>query len=859
MAVFKCKMCGGELDIQEGQVIATCDYCGTKQTVPTACSEELRTLYNRANVLRMKSEFDKAEQVYERIITADPKQAEAYWGALLCKYGIEYVEDPKTYKRIPTCHRVSYEAMEADEYYKLAIENADSVQRKIYEEEAKYIDGVQKDILALSAKEDSFDVFLCYKETDESGKRTRDSVIANDIYHQLTQEGYKVFYAAITLEDKLGSAYEPVIFAALNSAKVMLVIGTKPEYFNAVWVKNEWSRFLKLMKTDHSKLLIPCYQDMDAYELPEEFAHLQAQDMAKIGFISDIVRGIKKVIVKEDTDHHARAAEKSEQSAGSSAAPLLKRAYMFAQDEDWENASQYAERVLDIDPENAEAYLVKLLCDLKMPNVEALSASEVFFVENSNYKKAQRFADEKTNALLKDSIYSIAKRQIEKNDLQEINDGLNMFKSISGWKDSNNFILESEQRVAELATEAREKLEQCRGRASTISNLISTSLGHVVGLKTDGTVVAADNFASSAAYAGRCNVTTWKNIVQVVASEEYTAGLRDDGSVVVALAGRADNRNVPHWTDMIKIVAGTNSMLGLKSDGTVVRWTSQKDSYSSDDVLKGTAICQRNIKEVCSEYTGIAMDGRPALWGIAIDSVVASHIAKWQDLVYFGYISRYELVDNVKQLIQMCIGVKADGRLLVIDAMGRTEKDYEFWKWENIVTVRADYHLVVGLRSDGSIVACPFEDVNVKERTQLEEDWKKDQEERRRYICKDISTWKDIVAIDKCLDVIVGVKKDGTVVASGVQNLAKDWKLFNDANHIQEELAEQRLIAEENRAKEIRKSEEAKRQVAERRRSLLAERNALNQELSTLGIFAFKRKREIQTRLWQIDEELGKL
>ena len=104
-----------------------------------------------------------------------------------------------------------------------------------------------------------------------------DSVIANDIYHQLKQEGFKVFYAAISLEDKLGKEYEPYIFSALNTAKVMLALGTKPEYFNAVWVKNEWSRFLKIMKKDRSKLLIPCYRDMDPYELPEEFAHLKAK------------------------------------------------------------------------------------------------------------------------------------------------------------------------------------------------------------------------------------------------------------------------------------------------------------------------------------------------------------------------------------------------------------------------------------------------------------------------------------------------------------------------------------------------------------------------------------------------------
>ena len=236
MAIFKCKMCGGTLEINDGESIALCEYCGTKQTIPTAKDEALQGLFNRANILRMKSEFDKSEQLYEKIIQADPQQAEAYWGLILCKYGIEYVEDPKTFKRIPTCHRASFESIISDDDYKSALEYADYSQRVIYEEEAKEIDRLQKEILELSKKEAPYDVFICYKETDDTGTRTQDSVIANDIYYQLTQEGLKVFYAAITLEDKLGSAYEPCIFAALNSAKVMLSIGTKPEYFNAVWI-----------------------------------------------------------------------------------------------------------------------------------------------------------------------------------------------------------------------------------------------------------------------------------------------------------------------------------------------------------------------------------------------------------------------------------------------------------------------------------------------------------------------------------------------------------------------------------------------------------------------------------------------
>lgn len=114
------------------------------------------------------------------------------------------------------------------------------------------------------------------------------------------QEGYRVFFSRITLEDKLGREYEPYIFAALNSARVMLVIGTKPEHFNAVWVKNEWSRYLELMRQDRSRLLIPCYKDMDAYDIPDELSMLQSQDMGRVGFIPDLVRNIKKIVTKDE-------------------------------------------------------------------------------------------------------------------------------------------------------------------------------------------------------------------------------------------------------------------------------------------------------------------------------------------------------------------------------------------------------------------------------------------------------------------------------------------------------------------------------------------------------------------------------
>ena len=466
MSLFKCKMCGGDLEVADGAVIAECEYCGTAQTLPKTIDENLQNIFNRANTLRIKSEFDKAEKLYEKIIQADTAQAEAYWGLILCKYGIEYVDDPATLKKIPTCHRASYDSIIADDDYKSALANADTAQRALYEAEAKEIDRIQKEILALAQKEESYDVFICYKETDNNGKRTQDSVIANDIYHQLTQEGYRVFYAAITLEGKLGSAYEPIIFAALHSAKVMLAIGTRPEHFNAVWVKNEWSRFLKIIKNDRTKLLIPCYRDMDAYELPEEFAHLQAQDMGKIGFINDIVRGIGKVITK-DEPKPAVIKETVVTTGGTNVAPLLKRVFMFLEDGDWSSADEYCEKVLDIDPENAEAYLGKLMAELRVKKQALLKDCAAPFDNRNNYHKAVRFGDDKLRAELENNIeyintrnenarlediYTHAVEAMSKAGTAEfLKDAAKQFDTISDYKDS-----------AALAVKCRERAETLR-------------------------------------------------------------------------------------------------------------------------------------------------------------------------------------------------------------------------------------------------------------------------------------------------------------------------------------------------------------------------------------------------------------
>ena len=484
MALFKCKMCGGTLEINNNESVATCEYCGTQQTLPKLDDDKRANMYDRANHFRRNNEFDKAMGIYEQILNEDNTDAEAYWSLVLCRYGIEYVEDPSSHKRIPTVNRAQFTSIFDDDNYKSALQYADGYQRNIYEEEAKAINEIQKGILAISQKEEPFDVFICYKETDNSGRRTPDSVLANDLYHQLTQEGFKVFFARITLEDKIGSAYEPYIFAALNSAKVMVVLGTKPEFFKAVWVRNEWSRYLALIKQGQKKMLIPAYKDMDPYDLPEEFSHLQAQDMSKLGFMQDLIRGIKK-IAQADTPKTTVVKETVISGGNANTAPLLKRAFMFLEDGDWNSANEYCEKVLDIDPENASAYLGKLLSGLRVRKQEALKDQAEPFDHNNNYQKAVRFADEKLKTALTgyiehintrnenarlDGIYTRAKNAMSAaNTESAYKEAAHLFESIDEYQDSAVLA----QSCYEKAEKARKDAILSKGKAQMSGEVIS--------------------------------------------------------------------------------------------------------------------------------------------------------------------------------------------------------------------------------------------------------------------------------------------------------------------------------------------------------------------------------------------------
>lgn len=271
-----CSTCGGQLVEKDKKRV--CKHCGSAYEAIEKISEEEVVALNRATTDRQLLRFDEALEEYNLLLKKYPDNEMANWGALLCDYGIIYEQDYNG-EYIPTCHRLNERPIKQSPYYKkLSAEHKESAEK---------IERLRCSIAEKAKKIQPYDVFICYKATEEKNGMnipTRESKWARDIYEKLTNT-YKlrVFFAEKSL---VGSniEYEPHIYAALKSAKLMFVLTTSMEHINATWVANEWKRYSKYIRDGEEKTLRVIYDNIEPYDLPKELQKVQAIDHNDMGW-----------------------------------------------------------------------------------------------------------------------------------------------------------------------------------------------------------------------------------------------------------------------------------------------------------------------------------------------------------------------------------------------------------------------------------------------------------------------------------------------------------------------------------------------------------------------------------------------
>lgn len=189
-------------------------------------------------------------------------------------------------------------------------------------------------------------------------------------------------------------------------------------------------------------------------------------------------------------------------SAGSNADinTLLERAFMFLEDGDFENANKYCEKVLDVNPKNAEAYLGKLMAELKVRKQEDLKNLDEPFDNSSNYQKIIRFADEKLKSTLIDyrehinarkenerlaNIYNSAHSSMSKGNREEaFKKAAALFESISGYKDADVLAKECYEKAEAARIEHKQNAKKIKKIAIIATSIVCVVIAFVIVLTT---------------------------------------------------------------------------------------------------------------------------------------------------------------------------------------------------------------------------------------------------------------------------------------------------------------------------------------------------------------------------------------
>lgn len=273
MNQLQCPNCGGEM-IAVAPNQYRCKYCKKESVIND--NNELIFALNLGAKLRYRKDFDGAIEEYERAIEIDNTCAGAYWGKFLSEYGLEFVKDTDGSYKPTLCHRLQTTPATESSSFKKALDYATGTEKTDYQELCSSIEKVRKQLVAKTSNMQPYDIFICYKQNEEGTQtRTKESELAKELYYRLKGLGYEVFFAEQSMADKKGE-YEANIFSALNSAKIMLVLAGSVDHVNAVWVKNEWSRFVRLAMDDPTKSLKVICQDMNPEDLPTALKKEQA-------------------------------------------------------------------------------------------------------------------------------------------------------------------------------------------------------------------------------------------------------------------------------------------------------------------------------------------------------------------------------------------------------------------------------------------------------------------------------------------------------------------------------------------------------------------------------------------------------
>lgn len=387
--VFPCPGCGNQLFAKDAiDGLVECDHCGQLRAIPRADSSERAVHFLLVGEHELDTgKFNEAYDAYAKAAELSPKEPEAFFGMALSELQVRYIKDEVNNRLQPICYEISPKKFEDNVNYKKALTLATVSQKAEYEKRAKAVDYIKKEFYNLQQSGLDYDCFICVKVTDENGEKTDDSGDAEYIYDLLKRNGFTPFYSEREIRNRQGVDYEAAILYALHTSETMLVVCHKEEYLNTKWVKNEYTRFLKLQNDGEKECdsISIIFYEKPIGKLPGRNGQLQGIDFESRAADGQILEFVKNhtpearkrkeeekrkkeaeaELLRQQIEEQKRAQRELEKKlnsingsaviGGATANTLLKRASLELSQGYADKAAESCNKALDIDPENSNA------------------------------------------------------------------------------------------------------------------------------------------------------------------------------------------------------------------------------------------------------------------------------------------------------------------------------------------------------------------------------------------------------------------------------------------------------------------------------------------------------------------------
>lgn len=369
---MKCPTCGGRCKFEygKGYVCASCgniyDSAGT--------SESAADKLNIANQKRIEDyDFDGALALCRDVLAEDPNSLEANWCAMLAEYKIIYLKNDEN-KYVPTFldPDVEIPLYKCEYYQKL---------NSTYRDMADKIEQMRRLVVDEARDIPDYDVFISYKQhkAKNSNAETEESEWAEELYRLLSKQTgddkLRVFYDKESL-DESNAGWEPHIYAALKSAKFLVLMGSSVENINSTWVKNEWKRFIAYRNMGREKTIAVLAKNIDPLKLPD--VALRAGQMIRAD-----ERGWQEKLIKRAND-----ACKENKDVDY----LINEAETFICKNKFGKAKQNFLKVCSLAPRDSRGYWGLLRCKLKAFDDYDIIKSKKKLVKINEFNEAMRYA-----------------------------------------------------------------------------------------------------------------------------------------------------------------------------------------------------------------------------------------------------------------------------------------------------------------------------------------------------------------------------------------------------------------------------------------------------------------------------------